>query len=220
MIEVKNISKIYLNHGKPFKALDNISLTIGQGDYLTVTGPSGSGKSTLLYALGGLVRPDSGSVNYRGNNIYSLSSGEKNRYRRLKTGFVFQQFHLVPYLTVLDNIRMACHEERHFDRIDSLLEECDLAGLKFKYPSSLSVGEKQRAAFIRAIVSEPEILLADEPTGNLDGNNSVILMEMIQKYHSGGGTVVVVSHNPGMRNHASGLVSLEKGRIVEQIKNS
>jgi putative ABC transport system ATP-binding protein len=120
----------------------------------------------------------------------------------------------MPYLNVLDNIRLSCYEKRQLDAIDSYLETCSLSGLKNKYPSELSVGEKQRTAFIRAIISNPDILLADEPTGNLDPNNSSILMSLVESYHKNGGTVVLVSHDPLAATYATRNITLAKGRIV------
>ena len=214
MIELCDIHKIYRNNGTEFPVLDHVNLAIQKGDYVAVTGASGAGKSTLLYVIGGLIHPDSGEVLFKGRNLYGMPDKERNSYRKREVGFVFQQFHLMPYLSVLENVRLACFEKRHFQHIDSYFEKCSLSSLKDKYPSELSVGEKQRTAFVRAIISEPAILLADEPTGNLDADNSKIVMDLIAGFHKNGGTVVVVSHHPDVAKHAGNSLVLEKGRIV------
>ena len=126
---------------------------------------------------------------------------------------MFQQFHLMPYLTVIENIKLACYQKRHFDNIGNYLDNCSLSPLKNKYSDELSVGEKQRAAFIRAIISNPGLLLADEPTGNLDPENSAVLMSLIEEYHKNGGTVVLVSHNPDSSRYSNLSITLEKGKI-------
>ncbi len=177
--------------------MNDVSFTIAKGDFCSVIGSSGAGKSTLLYVTGGLIHPDSGTVKYNGKDIYRLSRRDINQYRRKHLGFMFQQFHLMPYLTVAENIRLACYDKEHQEKADYYLEKCSLSELKNKYPSELSVGEKQRTAFIRAIISKPDILLADEPTGNLDKTNSEILMSLVKEYNSEGGTVLMVSHDPG-----------------------
>ena len=214
MIEISNVTKKYSRNNEVFIALDNVSLKIDKGDYLSVTGSSGAGKSTLLYIIGGLIRPDSGIIKYNGMNIYAISAKEQNLYRKKDIGFVFQQFHLMPYLNVYDNIRLACSEKTNVEKIDFYLNKCTLYELKSKYPSELSVGEKQRVAFIRAIITKPEVLLADEPTGNLDGTNSEILMQLINDFHKQGGTIIIVSHNPLISNYSDKITSLEKGKIL------
>jgi len=213
MIELKNISKEFTHGTEIFTALSDISLKIKKGDFCSVTGPSGAGKSTLLYVIGGLIHPDSGRVIYNGMDIYKLNRRDINQYRSKNLGFMFQQFHLMPYLTVTGNIRLACDGKNIEDKISFYLEKCSLADMRNKYPSELSVGEKQRTAFIRAIISEPEILLADEPTGNLDAANSEILMSLVKDYNKGGGTVLMVSHDPEISGYANRNISLCKGRI-------
>lgn len=213
MIKLSNISKKYKKGDAVFTALDDVSLEINKGDFCSVIGPSGAGKSTLLNAIGGLILPDSGTVSFNGKNIYTQDRKELDLYRKKNVGFMFQQFHLMPYLTVLENIKLACYEKHHCDKIDSYLDKCSLSEMKDKYPSELSVGEKQRTAFIRAIISNPNLLLADEPTGNLDPGNGSILMALVEEYHKNGGTVVVVSHDPIIANYANKTILLEKGRI-------
>jgi len=198
-----------------FTALEEINLIVEKADYLIVTGASGAGKSTLLNAIGGLIHPDSGDILYNGRNIYSQKSKATDEYRKKHVGFMFQQFHLMPYLTVLDNIKLACYKKNLLDSVNNYLERCSLMLLKNKYPSELSVGEKQRTAFIRAIITNPEILLADEPTGNLDPENSRILMNLVEDHHKKGGTVILVSHDPLTAQYASRSIILEKGRLKQ-----
>jgi putative ABC transport system ATP-binding protein len=214
MLEINNISKTYKKGSEEYSALNNVSFKIEKDDYLTVTGASGAGKSTLLNAIGGLIHPDSGEVLFKGSDIYKQKSNATDEYRKKHIGFMFQQFHLIPYLTVIDNIKLACYDTHQLDNVYNYLERCSLTGLKFKFPSELSVGEKQRTAFIRAIISNPDILLADEPTGNLDPGNSRILMSLVEDFHNGGGTVVMVSHDPLAAKYANRMITLEKGKIV------
>ena len=214
MLEVNNISKRYKRGSDEFIALDNVSLKIGKGDFLTITGASGAGKSTLLNAIGGLIYLDSGEVLFKGRDIYKQKSKKRDEYRKKNVGFMFQQFHLIPYLTVIDNIKLTCYDKQQLDTVNNYLDEFSLTGLKYKYPSELSVGEKQRTAFIRAIISNPDILLADEPTGNLDPGNSRILMSLVEEYHKYGGTVVVVSHDQLAAKYANRMITLEKGKTV------
>ena len=214
MLDINNITKSYKKGSEEFTALAGLSLRIEPGDCIVVTGASGAGKSTLLNAIGGLIHPDSGEVLFNGKDIYKQKRRVTAEYRKKHVGFMFQQFHLMPYLTVLENIKLACYEKRQLDYIDKYLGRCSLSGLKKKYPSELSVGEKQRTAFIRAIISNPDILLADEPTGNLDPGNSTILMSFVEDYHKNGGTVVLVSHDPLAAKYSNRSITLEKGRII------
>jgi putative ABC transport system ATP-binding protein len=214
MIEINNIIKRYKKGSEEFTALDDDSLRIKKGDFVVVSGASGAGKSTLLNVIGGLIHPDSGEVKFNGKNIYKQKKKVTDEYRKRHVGFMFQQFHLMPYLTVLENIKLACYNKQQLDTIYNYLEKCSLNVLKNKYPSELSVGEKQRTAFIRAIISTPDILLADEPTGNLDPGNSTILMALVEDYHKNGGTVVMVSHDPLAAKYANRSITLEKGKIV------
>jgi len=220
MLELNDITKIYTKGGEKFTALDHVSLKVEQGEFVAVVGPSGSGKSTLLHVIGGLIHPDSGRVLYRGEDVYKMTGKQVNQYRKENVGFVFQQFHLMPYLTVLENIKIAAVNLGNAQKaIEDLLKKCSLFQLRNKYPSELSVGEKQRTAFIRAIISNPEILLADEPTGNLDPGNSQILMSLIQEYHKKGGTVLLVSHETDTSKYASRTINLDSGRLVNDNLN-
>lgn len=211
MIEINNISKKYKRGPEEFTALTDVTFKIETGDYVSVTGPSGSGKSTLLNTIGGLIHPDSGEILYQGKSIYGQSSRYLNAYRKRDVGFMFQQFSLMPYLTVIENISLACFQKSQANAINNYLEKCSLVDVKDKYPSELSVGEKQRAAFIRAIISDPVLLLADEPTGNLDPGNSEILMSLVGEYNEKGGTVVLVSHDPVALSYSNLNIKIENG---------
>lgn len=214
MLEINQLTKIYTKNGNRFTALNEVTFKVEKGEFVAVVGPSGSGKSTLLHTIGGLIRPNSGQVLFRGKDVYALNNQEANQFRRKNVGFVFQQFHLMPYLTVYENIIMAGGKTADKNSIADYLEKCSLSPLQNKYPSELSVGEKQRTAFIRAIVSKPEILLADEPTGNLDPENSRILMSLVKEFHKNGGTVLLVSHQSETSKYASRTITLRSGKLI------
>jgi len=214
MLEISNITKVYSKNGIKFTALKDVTFTIENGEFIAVVGPSGSGKTSLLHTIGGLIHPDSGQVLFRGKDIYKLNNKKINSYRRKNVGFVFQQFHLMPYLTVYENIKMAEVKSLNKQSIEDYLEKCAILPLRNKYPSELSVGEKQRTAFIRAIISKPDILLADEPTGNLDPENSSILLSLIEEYHKDGGTVILVSHDSDTEKFANRTIQLHSGEMV------
>lgn len=217
MIDIQNIIKRYKRGPETFTALDDVSFRIEKNDFYAVIGASGSGKSTLLHTIGGLIHPDAGKVLYGGKDIYSLPVRESDLYRKKNVGFVFQQFHLISYLTVLENIKLAVQVKVHNELISAYIEKCSLTGLENKYPSELSVGEKQRTAFIRAIIGQPELLLADEPTGNLDPQNSKILLNLIEDYHKKGGTVLLVSHDPLASEYANRKIFIDKGKLIDAV---
>lgn len=219
MLEINHITKVYSKNGNCFTALEDVTFKVEKGDFVAVAGPSGSGKSTLLHIVGGLIQPDSGQIIYRQKDVYAMNQHDANLHRRKKVGFVFQQFHLMPYLTVYENIKMADCKTKDKLIIEEYLEKCSLSTLQNKYPSELSVGEKQRTAFIRAIISDPEILLADEPTGNLDPENSFILMSLILDFNKNGGTVLLVSHMPEMAKYANRIITLRSGKLLSDKLN-
>jgi len=215
MIDIINLTKKYKKGADVYTALEDVSMRIEKGDFVVVTGASGAGKSTLLNSIGGLIHPSSGEVIYNGINIYRQKGRMIDEYRKKHIGFMFQQFHLMPYLSVHENIKLACYANGHIEKIDLYLENCLLKALSNKYPDELSVGEKQRVAFIRAIITNPEILIADEPTGNLDPENSRILMSLIHDFHGKGGTVIIVSHDVHASENATRFLVLDKGRIQQ-----
>jgi putative ABC transport system ATP-binding protein len=214
MIDIVHITKTYRKGKAHFIALDNVTFSVRKGDFILIDGPSGAGKSTLLYTIGGLIKPDTGQVFFENMNIYEKSGAWLNEYRKNKVGFMFQQFHLMPYLTLKENIMLSCNKNVSASAVNDYIDKCFLISLANKYPSELSVGEKQRTAFIRAIISEPVMLLGDEPTGNLDPGNSNALMSLVQEYHQKGGTVIIVSHDPSIIPFANVRITLEKGKIM------
>ncbi len=215
MLEINSITKKYKKNQTVFTALEDVTFKVEKGEFVSIVGPSGSGKSTLLHTIGGLVRPDSGQVLFRGIDVYALNRLDSGLFRQKHVGFVFQQFHLMPYLTVYENIKLVCTDHSKKQSIEIYLDKCSLLPLKDKFPSELSVGEKQRTAFIRAIITQPDILLADEPTGNLDPVNSEILMSLIEDFHRSGGTVLLVSHDPESSKYASRHISLNSGKLIK-----
>ncbi len=217
ILRIDEAKKHYRNRrGETVPALDGVSLRLGAGEMRFVVGASGSGKSTLLLCAGGLLRPDSGSVAVAGEDLYALSSEERAQRRSRRIGFVFQQFHLVPYLDVVDNIlapSLAGYEGDPRPRAEELLERFGLGHRRDHPPSELSVGERQRVALARALLQRPQLLLADEPTGNLDAANGAKVMECLEEFAREGGAVMVVTHDPA---HATNdALRLEGGRLAE-----
>ena len=219
MIEMREVTRAYVRGSETVRALDSVSITVEEGEFLVVHGHSGSGKSTLLLALGAMLRPTSGEVLYDGQSVYGQSSFWRNRYRRTTVGFVFQKFFLVPYLTVLDNIRMPlCLRRQAADataKATALAESLQISERLGHRPSELSMGEQQRVAMARALVGDPKLVLADEPTGNLDEANANILAERLKEENRQGRTVVLVTHNPALMGIGSRKLRLTAGRIED-----
>ena len=196
MITCNSLAKVYRTPDGREAGIRDVSLGADAGEMVVVRGPSGCGKSTLLLALGGMLRPDSGRVMLGGVDVYAASAGERGRLRATTVGFVFQMFHLVPYLPVRGNVlaglpRVTREGEA---RADALLEELGLAGRRDALPATLSAGERQRTALARALAKAPKLLLADEPTGNLDPANARIVFERMDQFRREGGAVLVVTH--------------------------
>lgn len=220
-IEAANLRKTYHVGKIEVQALQNVSFGVEKGEFVSVVGPSGSGKSTLFYLLGGLTRADSGHVMIDGADFAKLSDAERTRMRRRKIGFVFQKFNLLPTLDARANIDMArdiagkegTWDPAHFSKIVGLL------GLEKRLPhrpSELSGGEQQRVALARALINKPAIVLADEPTGNLDSKNSDIVLNMLR--HSNrelGQTVLMITHNPEAASYGDRILHMRDGQIVE-----
>ncbi len=194
-------------------ALDDVSVSIDRGEYVAIVGPSGSGKTTLLSLMGGLDRPTSGSVHAFDQPLSTLSTSAVTRIRARHMGFVFQLFHLIPYLSVLDNVRAV--PAATADRAQAVLTELGLADRLRHRPGQLSVGERQRVGLARALVSAPDVILADEPTGNLDPAAESEVSRVLDAYHAQGGTVVLVTHSDTMAARAGRTIRLEAGRCVE-----
>ena len=218
-IEARNLRKTYHIGKIEVEALRGISFGIQKGEFVSVVGPSGSGKSTLFYLLGGLTRPDQGSVILDGDDLAELSDAERTRMRKRKIGFVFQKFNLLPTLDAHSNIMMAQeisgnnnHDPAFFNRIT------DLLGLskRLKHrPSELSGGEQQRVALARALINKPTVVLADEPTGNLDSKNSEVVLGMLRLSNKElGQTVMMITHNPEAAGYGDRIIHMRDGQIV------
>jgi len=197
-------------------ALDGVSLAVEEGEWLVVMGPSGSGKTTLLNVLAGLDRPSAGRVAVAGAELAALAPRELARFRRETVGLVFQEFHLIPYLTALENVMLAQYVHSLTDRGEAAgaLARVGLADRLEHLPSQLSGGEKQRVCVARALINHPRLILADEPTGNLDEDNERQVLEIFTDLHGRGQTLVVATHNPAIAALADRVVRLEHGRLA------
>lgn len=220
MIECKNISKHYYIGEEKITALENISFTVEKGEFVSITGQSGSGKSTLLNILGCLDKPSEGSYYIDGKNVNKIRSGGLCRVRGRKIGFVFQAFHLVSGLTALENVELPLYYRgySHKKRAQIALDALCAVGMenrKNHLPSQLSGGQMQRVAIARAIVSRPELLLADEPTGNLDSQNSGEILRLLKKLNGDGMTLIIVTHDKGIAELTDRRIKLVKGHIDE-----
>jgi putative ABC transport system ATP-binding protein len=218
MIQVRNVSKAYSHARQLVQALDGVDLQIDEGDFVVIHGASGSGKTTLLLALGGMLRPTSGNVIFRDSDLYSLSMRRRSQYRKRYVGFIFQKFFLLPYLTAFDNIRLALavrgYRGNREQTIVDLAARLGMSDRLSHRPSQLSVGEQQRIAMARAVVGEPQLILADEPTGNLDRANSEIFANFLSDEHRRGRTIVLVTHDESLLHLGNRTVQLATGRVV------
>jgi putative ABC transport system ATP-binding protein len=215
MIRAEGLSKTYPGRGGGVRALEDVSLEVAAGKCLVVLGASGSGKSTLLNSLGALSRPSSGKVFLDGADAYSLSRSARVRLRREKLGFVFQSFHLIPYLTAEENVRAAVAlRSGSGASARELLERVGLGGRAAHLPDQLSVGERQRVALARAVAGSPKIILADEPTGNLDPESARSVSGYLRSFRDDGAAVVIVTHDPQLTSIADGTLRLEAGRVT------
>jgi putative ABC transport system ATP-binding protein len=221
LINLEGVSKVFFTDELETHALDNIDLTIKKGEYLAIAGPSGCGKSTLLAILGLLDSPTEGSYSLNGQAVASLKLSDRSRIRNREIGFIFQAFNLIGDLTVYENVElpltyrgMASSERK--EKVQNALERVQMAHRAKHYPSQLSGGQQQRVAVARALVGDPMILLADEPTGNLDSKNGDSVMELLQDIHQSGATICMVTHDPRYANHAERTVHLFDGKIVNE----
>jgi len=218
MIHLEQVTKIYRRaEGPPVHALREVGLEVGRGEFVAVRGPSGCGKSTLLTIVGGLGMPTSGRVMVGGEDLAAMSSAARARFRAARIGFVFQTFHLLPYLTVLENVVAAAlpgQEAEARRRAKETLERFQLGHRLRHRPAELSTGECQRVAIARAMVNQPHLVLADEPTGNLDAENSAGVLELLSGFHREGGTILLVTHQESAARYAERTVLLRDGSIV------
>lgn len=221
-VHVKNLTKIYGTGENEVVALNQVSFSIEEGEFVAITGASGSGKSTLLYILAGLDKPTSGEVSVDQINLSSLSDNQLSSFRRKKVGLIYQFYNLIPTLTVEENIVLPVRldkRELKKDRLENLLKVFHLEKKKYSYPSQLSGGEQQRVAIARSLFMNPMIILADEPTGNLDSKNSkeviAYLKNTNKKYNR---TLIVVTHNMEIANEADRIIELSDGKIISDRK--
>ena len=217
MIRCDEGTKIFRKTGSEGTSLDRFTAKVAEGEFVAVRGPSGSGKTTLLLTLGGMQRPSAGSVQLARRDLYALSPAERARLRSSEIGFVFQMFHLVPYLDLLANVLLACPGKPSAEvrqRASGLMDELGLADRASHRPGELSAGERQRLAVARALLNRPKLILADEPTGNLDPENAAEVIRHLAEFHRGGGTVVLVTHGAAADAHADRTLRLEQGRLV------
>jgi putative ABC transport system ATP-binding protein len=222
VIKLKNVSRLYParaeENGGMIRALDDFSLTVDPGEWVSIMGPSGSGKSTLVNLIGCLDRPSSGEIWLDSENVASISAVDLNRVRAEKIGFVFQQFHLIPYLTAVENVMLAQYFHSMTDEQEAL-DALDRVGLKDRahhVPAHLSGGEQQRVCIARALINDPSIILADEPTGNLDAQNEEIVLQLLREFHRQGRTIVMVTHDPVVARLADRRIELHHGKIAAQ----
>lgn len=219
MITARNLIKNYQVGGEQVIALNNVSLDITENDFIVVTGPSGSGKSTLLYTLGGLLTPNTGCVHVDGSDIYELNQRHRAKFRRDNVGFIFQTFELLTYLTALENVMLplSLNEIPEEDQLEWGAESLSKVGLGQRLhhkPSELSGGEQQRVAIARGLVNKPRLLLADEPTGNLDQKTGDGIMGLLSSLNEEGQTIVMVTHDKSRAGIASRHVEMVDGRII------
>ena len=216
MLTATNVSKNYTVGEKVVKALDDVSVHVDPGEFVTVKGPSGCGKTTLLLAAGALLAPDAGTVEVDGSNPYQLATDPRAAFRAENIGFVFQQFHLVGYLSVLDNVltpSLALPRADSGDRAAELVARFGLADRADHMPGQLSTGERQRTALARAMFNEPKLILADEPTGNLDETNAHAVLSALAEFANAGGAVLLVTHDEKVTQYAHRTVRIEAGRL-------
>jgi ABC-type lipoprotein export system ATPase subunit len=218
MLVLEDLTKTYRTRAGEVTALDGVSLRIDKGEFIAVCGPSGSGKTTLLMMIAAMLRPSGGAVRFDDRNLYEMSVPDRARFRARNIGFVFQMFHLVPYLNVLENVLIAAGAVGGGNgkaRAAELLQRLGLQHRLGHRPGELSAGEKQRTAIARALLNQPRLILADEPTGNLDSQNARGVLQHLQDFQKDGGTVLVATHGPAAQEFATRTIHLHDGRVVD-----
>ncbi len=217
IISLENISKFYQRGSEEVHALDNVSLQINEGDYTAICGPSGSGKTTLLNIAGCMDHPTSGNIILQGTHLEAGSDTQLAEFRRGAIGFVFQQFFLIPTLTVMENVNLPLlfsHKNMDEKKTKDILERVGLGHRLTHLPGQLSGGEMQRVAVARSLINDPQVILADEPTGNLDSKNAEAVIELFEQVNNEGIAVVMVTHNPDIAARCRKQVHLEDGKII------
>ena len=220
MLEIKNISKTYGQGTAKVVALNNVSLRVNEGDFIAIMGPSGSGKSTLLNVIGGLEYPSGGEVILDGERIDNLDENDFVDIRRNRIAYVFQQYHLLPSLTAFENVMLPltfCGLEKGEEKALKILKEVGLEGRAEHKPSQLSGGEQQRVAIARALVNSPSLILADEPTGNMDQKTGRAILDLFHQLNKDGRSIIMVTHAPEIAEHAKEIIVLQDGQIVDMI---
>ena len=218
MIDIVNVRKTYRMDGAEVVALSGVSFTIEKGSFTALMGPSGSGKSTLMNILGLLDTPTSGEYYLNGKNVAGLSEDELSRIRNSEIGFIFQSHNLLPRNTILENVCLPLYYRGEHDPTDRAREALKRVGLEHSikhFPGQISGGESQRTAIARAIVGEPSVILADEPTGNLDTKTGLKIIEILKELNASGVTLVVVTHDPEIAEHAQRTIRIRDGNILE-----
>jgi ABC-type lipoprotein export system ATPase subunit len=219
MLKLMEVSKVYSSGQKTVQAVQAISLSVPAREIVCIQGPSGCGKTTLLLMCGALLRPSSGTVRVGDVDPYALSPNERSTFRGSSIGFIFQQFHLVPYLSVLQNVlapNVPNPRAGALARAERLVNHCALGHRISHVPSELSVGERQRVALARALLNKPKLILADEPTGNLDPQNAAVVLDALREYASEGGAVLLVTHDPSAAERATRVLKMEEGQLVDR----
>ena len=220
MLKMEEVCKSYQHRGQVVKALDGATVDIPKGDFVSIVGPSGSGKSTLLLMLGGMLSPSSGRVLLKDQSIYDLNSDGRARLRKEHVGFVFQTFNLVPYLTAMENVQVPMYlagmdEESQSETATGLLQRVGLGDRLDHKPAELSVGQQQRVALARMLANDPAVILADEPTGNLDPDTADQVIGFFEEFNEEGRTIVMVTHDPKAAERARRTLRLADGQIVD-----
>jgi len=219
LLDISNVRKTYHSNNGDVRALDEVSLSVDSGEFVAVEGPSGCGKTTLLLVAGGLLAPDLGKVVINGQNPYALLPDSRAGFRAENVGFVFQQFHLVPYLDVLDNVLAASIASQQPDareRASELIAHFGLEHRMHHVPGQLSTGERQRTALARALLNRPKILLADEPTGNLDRENADAVLGFLKEFTADGGAVLLVTHDRHAMDFAQRVTKIRNGKLADE----
>jgi putative ABC transport system ATP-binding protein len=225
IINLENVNKLYGFGDATTVALDEVSLSVDRGEFVAFMGPSGSGKSTLMHVVGLLDRPTHGNYVLDGRHVSRLRQNQRARVRRDKVGFVFQSFNLLPRLTVLENVALPLAykgmlQTKRLKRASDMLERVGLAEREYYLPHQLSGGQAQRVAIARALINEPQIIIADEPTGNLDSASSRLVMELLSDIHKAGNTILMVTHNPSLTKYADRVVFMHDGAVVADEKTA